>query len=147
MKIVIASGGFDPIHAGHVALLEDARSHGDMLIAGVNSDDWLIRKKWFRFIPLKERMTIVRALSCVEEVVWFDDDDNTACDLLVQVKNRFPNDTIIFANGGDRTQENIPEMSVQWIEFIFWIGGDFKMNSSSSLLQEFADYVVSKQDH
>jgi D-beta-D-heptose 7-phosphate kinase/D-beta-D-heptose 1-phosphate adenosyltransferase len=134
--IVVVSGGFDPIHSGHIQLIKSARQLGDQLIVGINSDEWLARKKGRAFMPWQERLSVLNNLKPVDEVYTFDDEDGTACHLLQQVRAHYPNDKIIFANGGDRTQDNIPEMSVPGVEFAFGIGGEDKTNSSSWILQE-----------
>jgi cytidyltransferase-like protein len=134
--IVVVSGGFDPIHSGHIQLIKSARQLGDQLIVGINSDEWLARKKGRAFMPWQERLSVLNNLKPVDEVYTFDDEDGTACHLLQQVRAHYPNDKIIFANGGDRTQDNIPEMSVPGVEFAFGIGGEDKANSSSWILQE-----------
>jgi D-beta-D-heptose 7-phosphate kinase/D-beta-D-heptose 1-phosphate adenosyltransferase len=134
--IVVVSGGFDPIHSGHIRLIKEARLLGDMLIVGINSDEWLARKKGCAFMPWNERLCVLNNLSSVDEVYTFDDDDGTATHLLHQVRAHYPSDRIIFANGGDRTQNNIPEMAVPGVEFVFGIGGLDKANSSSWILQE-----------
>jgi cytidyltransferase-like protein len=134
--IVVISGGFDPIHSGHIRLIKEARMLGDMLIVGINSDEWLARKKGRAFMPWQERLCVLNNLSSVDEVYTFDDEDGTACHLLHQVRAHYPEARIIFANGGDRTQDNIPEMSMLDIEFIFGIGGENKINSSSWILDE-----------
>jgi cytidyltransferase-like protein len=143
MKIVVATGGFDPLHRGHIRYLEAAKDLGAYLIVGVNSDDWLIRKKGRYFMPWTERAAIVRALGCVDEVVAFDDTDGSACKAIeyaLRVKNDtrnwIPFDSVIFANGGDRTQDNIPEMVFEEVEFVFGVGGEDKANSSSWILEE-----------
>jgi cytidyltransferase-like protein len=136
MKIVLVTGGFDPIHSGHVAYLKAARELGDKLIVGLNSDDWLTRKKGRPFMPWQERAAIIAELYCVDRVVEFDDSDDTAIDAITLVKQNLPNDSIIFANGGDRTKENIPEMVFDDVEFVFGIGGENKANSSSWILNE-----------
>jgi hypothetical protein len=107
-----------------------------MLIVGINSDEWLTRKKGRAFMPWQERLCVLNNLSSVDEVYTFDDDDGTACHLLQQVRAHYPADRIIFANGGDRTQDNIPEMAVDGVEFVFGVGGEDKANSSSWILQE-----------
>jgi cytidyltransferase-like protein len=89
-KTVIVSGGFDPLHSGHIAYLQAARNLGDYLVVGVNSDAWLICKKGRAFMPLKERMAVVRALGCVGEVMSFDDSDGTALKLIEAVKAKYP---------------------------------------------------------
>ena len=134
--IVVVSGGFDPVHSGHIKLLKEARLLGDMLIVGINSDEWLARKKGRAFMPWQERLAVLNNLKPVDEVYTFDDDDGTACHLLHQVRAHYPTDRIIFANGGDRTRDNIPEMTVPGVEFVFGIGGEDKANSSSWILQE-----------
>ena len=137
MKIVIATGGFDPIHSGHIAYLKAAKELGNWLLVGVNSDDWLERKKGRAFMPIEERLSIVYNLKSVDAVKEFDDADGSACSLIEWVKSQFPYATeIIFANGGDRTQENIPEMSVEGVTFAFGVGGEDKANSSSWILEE-----------
>ena len=134
-KTIIVSGGFDPLHSGHVAYLEAAAKLGDRLVVGVNSDAWLIVKKARFFMPLKERLTVIRALGCVDEALSFDDSDGTALKLIEAVKAKYPADEIVFANGGDRTARNIPEMAAEGVEFVFGVGGEDKRNSSSWLLQ------------
>jgi D-beta-D-heptose 7-phosphate kinase/D-beta-D-heptose 1-phosphate adenosyltransferase len=136
MKLVVVTGGFDPLHSGHIAYFQEAQQLGDRLIVGVNSDEWLTRKKGQPFMPLDERRQIVGNLKPVYATMAFDDSDGSAIKLLEQLKNEYPNDEIIFANGGDRTPENIPEMSVDGIEFAFGVGGEDKKNSSSWILQE-----------
>jgi cytidyltransferase-like protein len=134
--IVVVSGGFDPLHSGHIAYFEAARSLGDQLIVAVNSDEWLIRKKGRPFMSRHERTAVIDALGVVDRTLWFDDSDGSACAALEQVKIMFPHDDIVFANGGDRTSTNIPEMSVAGVEFQFGVGGANKMNSSSWILEE-----------
>ena len=134
--IVVVSGGYDPIHSGHIALFNEARKLGDVLIAGVNSDAWLARKKGQAFMPWLERCNIVANLRPVDQALAFNDNEGTACDLLYKVKELYPNSRIIFANGGDRTKENIPEMTVPDVEFVFGVGGENKANSSSWILEE-----------
>ena len=137
-KIVVVSGGFDPVHSGHIKLIKEARLLGDMLIAGINSDEWLARKKGRTFMPWIERLSVLNNLSSVDEVYTFDDDDGTACHLLQQVRAHYPDANIIFANGGDRTHSNIPEMDVKDdnLQFAFGVGGFDKANSSSWILEE-----------
>lgn len=134
--IVVVSGGFDPVHSGHIKLIKQARLLGDHLIVGINSDEWLARKKGRAFMPWQERLAVLNNLRPVDEVYTFDDEDGTACHLLQQVQAHYPDAHIIFANGGDRTQENIPEMTVSGVEFVFGVGGSDKANSSSWILQE-----------
>lgn len=145
-KRVVVSGGFDPIHQGHIAYLEAAKALGDTLIVGLNSDGWLCRKKSIPFMTFEERIAVVKALRCVDIVLEIDDRDNTAKDAIRQAQGMFPDDIIIFANGGDRTAKNIPEMSMEGVEFAFGVGGDNKMNSSSDVLRRYREYVVSQSE-
>jgi cytidyltransferase-like protein len=141
MKIIIVSGGFDPIHSGHIAYFKAARKLGDKLVVALNSDAWLINKKGRFFMPFKERKTIVENLSSVDSVIDFQDDAiGSAINSLVKIKELYPDDEIAFANGGDRNKENIPEMTVRGIEFLFGVGGEDKKNSSSWILKKWQYY-------
>lgn len=137
-KIVLITGGFDPLHSGHIAYFKAAKELGDILVVGVNSDAWLTRKKGAPFMPYMERANIVRNIVGVDFVIDFDDSDGSAKHAIQMVRQSYPQDTIIFANGGDRTTENIPEMDVadDNTRFVFGIGGFNKANSSSWILQE-----------
>lgn len=141
-RVVIATGGFDPVHSGHIAYLKAARSLGELLVVGLNSDQWLARKKGKYLLNFKERAAVLEAFTFVDEVVEFDDSDNTAIDCIKQCKLRYPEHTTVFANGGDRTATNIPEMSEKEVIFAFGVGGDFKANSSSWILNSWADARV-----
>jgi len=136
MKIVLATGGFDPVHSGHISYLKAAKELGDILIVGLNSDEWLERKKGNAFMPWNERLNIVNNLQMVDEVFTFMDDDDTAINFIKQVRAHYPTDRLLFANGGDRTTENVPEMVVDDVEFVFGVGGEDKKNSSSWILEE-----------
>lgn len=135
-RIVLVTGGFDPLHSGHIAYFKAAKQLGDVLVVGVNSDAWLTRKKGAPFMPFDERMNIVKNIKGVDFVIEFNDDDNSAKLAIKLVKQTWPNDKIVFANGGDRTKDNIPEMVYDDVEFVFGVGGENKMNSSSWILQE-----------
>jgi cytidyltransferase-like protein len=137
-KIVLITGGFDPIHSGHISYIQAAKKLGDLLIVGVNSDEWLTRKKGRNFMPMLERTSIIRNIKGVDFVIDFDDKDNTAKHAIWMVRQSYPQDQIIFANGGDRTSNNIPEMDSAEtnIEFVFGVGGEDKKNSSSWILEE-----------
>ena len=139
-RIVLITGGFDPLHSGHIAYINAAKELGDYLIVGVNSDEWLRRKKGQEFMPWEERATIIAALHKVDRVINFDDSDGSAKDAIRKVRAIDPSAQIIFANGGDRTKENIPEMNLLeemlHLDFVFSVGGEDKKNSSSWILQE-----------
>lgn len=137
MKIAVVSGGFDPLHTGHINLLESASAYGDKLIVLVNSDDWLTRKKGRPFMPFEERTTILDRMHMVDNVYGVDDKDGSVTNGLIQVRNAFgQHHEYVFCNGGDRKEDNIPEMSVEGYSFQFGVGGDFKANSSSWILKE-----------
>ena len=137
MKILVVSGGFDPIHSGHIEYFKAAKLLGDKLIVAVNSDQWLIDKKGKLFMPFSERANIISNLAVVDEVIDFEDDEDGSCALgLEKIKDLYPHDEIIFCNGGDRKEDNIPEMKVQNVIFKFGVGGDNKMNSSSVILKD-----------
>ena len=142
--IVLATGGFDPIHSGHIAYLSASLTLGDRLIVGVNSDAWLMRKKGQAFMPWFERATIVGNLRMVADVIEFDDRDGSAKHAIKVVRDRYPDARIVFANGGDRTQANIPEMDIQDsnLEFQFGVGGTDKTNSSSWILEEWKAHKI-----
>ncbi len=129
--LVLCTGGFDPIHSGHVDYLNEASKLGDTLVVGLNSDEWLQRKKGKAFMPWEERKYILEALGCVDSVIGFDDSDGTANDAIEQVR---PD---IFANGGDRNMFNTPETknSLMGVTYAYGIGGG-KVNSSSSVLRK-----------
>ena len=136
-KIVLVTGGFDPLHSGHLAYLKDASKLGDKLIVGLNSDDWLCRKKGKNFLPEKERHEILSAIRYVDGCIIFNDQDDTAIEAIKNVKMLFPFAQIIFANGGDRTEDNIPEMVFDDVIFVFGVGGKDKKNSSSWILKKY----------
>ena len=138
--IILVTGGFDPIHSGHIAYFKDAKKLGNKLIVGVNSDNWLIQKKGSAFLPIQERIEIVSNLAVVDAAIEFEDDENqSASNAIQKVLEMYPDDKIIFANGGDRNQANIPEMEKfvnnERVSFEFGVGGDFKKNSSSWILK------------
>jgi cytidyltransferase-like protein len=138
MKIVLVTGGFDPLHSGHIAYIDAAARLGDQLVVGLNSDAWLARKKGRAFMPWADRLAVVRNLRGVTWTVQFDDSDGSACDAIRKVRLNYPSDTIVFANGGDRTHANIPEMAIKDdnLTFAFGVGGSNKANSSSWILED-----------
>ena len=141
MKFVVVTGGFDPIHSGHIDYIREAAKLGDILIVGVNSDKWLTRKKGKPFMNYQERTEVVNALKWVDHVLSFDDSDDTACSLLETLKKTWigKGDELIFANGGDRNSTNNNEAKVEGVTFVYGVGGDFKMNSSSTILKKWQE--------
>lgn len=137
-NIVLVTGGFDPVHSGHIAYFKAAKELGDYLIVGLNSDEWLERKKGRAFMPWNERLCVINNLSMIDEVYTFDDSDGSAKSFIKQVRAHYPDSKLIFANGGDRVSANIPEMDVEDenLEFKFAVGGANKANSSSWILEE-----------
>jgi cytidyltransferase-like protein len=126
MKRIAISGGFDPLHPGHIAMIEDAQKYGEVHII-VNSDEWLIRKKGFFFQPWVDRKKILEAYT--PHVHAVDDADGTVCEALRRIKPDY------FGNGGDRGLTNTPELAVcedLGIESVFELGGG-KYSSSSAL--------------
>jgi cytidyltransferase-like protein len=130
-KTICVSGGFDPVHVGHLRMMQEASRHGEV-IAIVNSDDWLMRKKGYIFMPFNERCEIIEGFSCVAATSNVDDTDNTVCEALRRLKPDY------FANGGDRKTDNTPEMDVcadEGIELLWNVGGG-KIQSSSTLVTD-----------
>lgn len=143
--VVLVTGGFDPVHSGHISYLKEASKLGSKLIVGLNSDKWLIRKKGNYFLPFKERATILKSIKYVNKVISFDDTDDTA-NKLIGLARTFGKGKVIFANGGDREKNNVPEIDT-WgsnpqVEFVFGVGGN-KTNSSSDILN---NYVQKSND-
>lgn len=134
----IVSGGFDPIHEGHIELIKASAAASDGVIVLVNSDEWLRRKKGKNFQDFYTRKTICENFKGVIEAMGFDDSDNSACDGIRKVRAKYPDVHLVFANGGDRRKDNIPETAVCkecQIDLAFGVGGDNKANSSSSILK------------
>jgi D-beta-D-heptose 7-phosphate kinase/D-beta-D-heptose 1-phosphate adenosyltransferase len=135
-RVVLVTGGFDPLHSGHIEYFREARRLGDILVVGVNSDSWLQRKKGREFMPSYERVQIIENLKMVDHCILFNDAEDHAIEAIRNVKIMYPNSQIVFANGGDRTEQNIPEMTEPDVEFRFEVGGTIKKNSSSWILEE-----------
>ena len=137
--IIILSGGFDPVHKGHVRMFKAAKFFPAIVIVGLNSDNWLTRKKGKPFMDWNERKEILEVMSCIDFVYSFDDDDNSACALIEKVKEDYKDKAkfkLCFGNGGDRTDENSPEVNFcikNDIEMLWGIGGG-KIQSSSDLI-------------
>jgi D-beta-D-heptose 7-phosphate kinase/D-beta-D-heptose 1-phosphate adenosyltransferase len=138
--VVLVTGGFDPLHSGHIEYFKAARALGDKLVVGVNSDEWLTRKKGKPFMCFKERATIIQALECVDQVIDFDDSDDSACGAIYKTMATHSNVKIIVANGGDRSNTNTLEYAtygdLAGVEFAWGVGGTDKKNSSSWLLDD-----------
>ena len=136
-KAVLVTGGFDPIHKGHIEYLREAKRLGDILYVGLNSDHWLTRKKGQPFMNLENRAIVMQSLSMVDEVIIFNDEDDTSCHAIYQALQFY--DEVIFANGGDRIITNIPEYDTfkddDRVKFVCNVGGD-KTESSSWLLDK-----------
>jgi len=148
-KIVLVSGGFDPLHSGHIAYFQSAKELGDELWVALNSDDWLARKKGRHFMPLKERASIVKNLQMVDKIIVdFGDEDNSSTYAILKAK-QLGAEHIIFANGGDRGSDNTPEQEAYKyspdIEFVFGVGGEDKKNSSSWILKDWKAPKVNRE--
>jgi cytidyltransferase-like protein len=139
MKIAIISGGFDPVHVGHIELMEKAKSIADSLVVIVNDDDFLTKKKGKPFMPLKERIIIVRSIKYVDMAIKSVDKDQTVCESLKGLAScKTSNEKLLFCNGGDRTSgENTPEHKLcleLGIELVYGLGD--KIQSSSWLINK-----------
>ena len=143
--ISIVSGGFDPIHPGHIMMMKDCLKFSNYLIVGVNSNKWLINKKGNYFMDIQHRIYVVSSLNVVNETMEFEDDEKgSANNLLIKIRNKYSNDKIIFANGGDRSDSSkILEFETAKkynIDLKFGIGGSHKESSSSDLLKRWSEY-------
>jgi len=127
---ILVSGGFDPAHIGHIRLILEAATHGDVIVVA-NSDDWLMRKKGYIFMPWDERAELLGAIRGVTAVEPVDDADGTVCEAIRRLKPTY------FANGGDRKTDNTPEMDVckeLGVQLLWNVGGG-KIQSSSDLVE------------
>ena len=138
-KLSLVTGGFDPIHSGHIAYFERAKDLSDYLVVGLNTNEWLTRKKGQYFLPWIERAEIIRHFDMVDAVISWEDDDDSACGAIAKCLEISEN--VIFCNGGDRIKTNTPEITGYGddprVEFKFAIGGEDKMNSSSWILNDY----------
>ena len=131
-KTVMVSGGFDPVHAGHIRMIREAAAHGDVIIIA-NSDEWLFRKKGFVFMEWERRVEILNAIKGVILVDSVNDADGTVCEAIRRLKPTY------FANGGDRGRKNTPEQSVCeeiGVKLLWGVGGEEKLQSSSDLAEK-----------
>jgi len=138
-KIVAISGGFDPIHIGHVRMFKEAKALGDELVVILNNDNWLVSKKGFSFMPEEERKEIIEAIAGVDRVIITDhaigDSDRSVCRALLGIKPH------TFANGGDRKPDGDPVPEVDLcnelgIEMVYNVGAGGKVQSSSWLTKK-----------
>ncbi|MFH1226206.1 MAG: DUF3850 domain-containing protein [bacterium] len=143
VKVVAVSGGFDPIHIGHVRMFKEAKALGDKLVVIINNDNWLKKKKSFVFMPQEERKEVIEAIGWVDEAVFTDHEpepeDMSICEALKKVRPH------IFANGGDRTHDNIPEIPVCeeiGCQMVFNVGFGGKVQSSSELVKRYREKQV-----
>ena len=140
-NIILISGGFDPIHSGHIKLINDANKYGDVIVL-LNSDEWLRNKKGKEFLSFDERKIIMKNIKGVIDVIEFEDSDKTCIDGIKKAKSLYKNNIIKFANGGDRNNETTPEKEFcdkNDIETLFGIGGNDKSNSSSWILKKWKE--------
>ena len=140
-NIILISGGFDPIHSGHIKLINDANKYGDVIVL-LNSDEWLRNKKGKEFLSFDERKIIMQNIKGVIDVIEFDDSDKTCIDGIKKAKSLFKDKIIKFANGGDRNDKSTPESIFcleNNIELLWGIGGQDKSNSSSWILKKWKD--------
>ena len=138
--LILVSGGFDPVHSGHIALIEEASKYGDIIVL-LNSDDWLRNKKGKEFLPFEERKIIMGSIKNVIDVLSFNDSDNSCIDGIKKAIFKYPNHKIKVANGGDRNEKNTPETKFcnnNNIENLWGIGGNQKSNSSSWILEKWS---------
>tara|TARA_Y100001938_G_C7997472_1_gene382864 strand:+ start:477 stop:989 length:513 start_codon:yes stop_codon:yes gene_type:complete len=139
---IMVSGGFDPVHVGHIRMILEAAQYGDVIVIA-NTDDWLYRKKGFIFMEWDRRAEILNALKGVVLVDSVDDSDGTVCEAIKRLKPTY------FANGGDRGKHNTPEQNVceaLGIEMLWGIGGDYKADASSDLVDRFRKHRGSDKE-
>ena len=140
-KVSLVTGGFDPIHSGHISYFERAKDLSNYLVVGINTNEWLTRKKGQYFLPWIERAEILRHLDMVDAVISWDDSDDSALGAISKCLEI--SESVVFCNGGDRTKRNIPEAMGSAddprVEFQSGIGGEDKMNSSSWILNNYFD--------
>ena len=138
-KVSLVTGGFDPIHSGHISYFERAKDLSNYLVVGINTNEWLTRKKGQYFLPWIERAEIIRHLDMVDAVISWDDADDSALGAIAKCLEI--SEKVIFCNGGDRTKTNIPELKGYGddprVDFKYGIGGEDKMNSSSWILHDY----------
>ena len=137
-KVSLVTGGFDPIHSGHISYFARAKDFSDFLVVGINTEEWLTKKKGQYFQSWVERADIIRHLRMVDAVITVpDDNEGSACGAIAKCLEIA--DTVVFCNGGDRGKTNTPEIDKYGdnprVQFEFGIGGEDKKNSSSWILK------------
>lgn len=146
-KIIAVSGGFDPLHAGHLRMFQDAKATGTYLVVILNNDNWLREKKGYAFMPEQQRMEIIKAIGCVDQVYLTkhepDPKDMSVCSELSLLGVN------VFANGGDRKEDNVPEVDLckrMGIEMAWGVGGA-KIESSSELVNRAMNAIIKNETH
>ena len=144
-ELVLVSGGFDPIHSGHIYLIQEASKYGGVIVL-LNSDKWLREKKGREFLPFVERETIMKSLKNVIDVLSFDDSDKTCVDGIRKAIKKYPDHKIMFANGGDRNDKTSPNSEKKFcnknnITTLWGVGGKHKSNSSSKILKRWKEKI------
>ncbi len=143
-RVVAVSGGFDPVHVGHVRMFEAAKKLGDELVVILNNDHWLRKKKNHVFMPQHERKEVIEAFTCVDRVVLTGHGADTSDMSVVRELRKIKPD--IFANGGDRFADNIPEVAAcnaMGCKMVFGVGRGGKVQSSSWLLTNYLKNKIS----
>lgn len=138
-KVVAVSGGFDPIHPGHIRYFHDAKKLGDVLIVILNNDNWVLKKKGYVFMPDRERKEVIKAIKYVDQVIITNHPpDPKDMSVVKELKELKPD---IFANGGDRVRRNVPEVDAclkMGCQVVFNVGHGGKIQSSSELVRQAA---------
>jgi|TARA_R110000824_G_scaffold314654_2_gene501522 cytidyltransferase-like protein len=135
---VLVSGGFDPVHAGHIRMIRAAAYYGDVIVVA-NSDDWLYKKKGFIFMEIERRIEILNAIKGVILVDSVDDNDGTVCEAIRRLKPTY------FANGGDRGKSNTPEQAVCeeiGVRLLWGVGGEEKLGTSFEQSRKVRDFEM-----
>lgn len=133
--IGLVTGGFDPLHRGHLAMIADAAQRCDHLMVGVNRDEWLVAKKGFRLLDEQTRLAVLKSIRGVTMAFVFkEDSQNGAANAVRFCRETFPTGHIVLMNGGDRNEQNIPSLEAKEAdEVIFGVGGSDKAASSSDI--------------